>query len=126
MSEEPKTEFSEERLRQLDAAQRRQAIEWAYDKIDFQKLPDIPSFFERAATRTDNATVPALRAWLRLCLAVGSAGIVYKFIFWSDTIAIIVGFIELAISSGRGFTIPTVVLITLLPQLVERLASLKE
>ena len=78
---------------------------------------------------SDTVTEHGLRVWFRICLAAVSAlGLVVlvKLIFWPDSISSIIELIEFMISSGRGFTVPAVVLVTLLPRLLRVFAGLRE
>ena len=77
----------------------------------------------------DAITEYGLRVWFRICLAAVSAlGLVVlvKLIFWPDSISSIIELIEFMISSGRGFTVPAVVLVTLLPRLLRVFTGLRE
>ena len=70
----------------------------------------------------DAVTEYGLRVWLRICLvAVSALGLVVlvKLIFWPDSISSVIELIEFMISSGRGFAIPAVVFVTLLPRLLQ-------
>ena len=74
----------------------------------------------------DVVTEYGLRVWLRICLAAASAlGLVVlvKLIFWPDSISSVIELIEFMISSGRGYAIPTVVLVALLPRLLRLFRS---
>ncbi len=77
----------------------------------------------------DAVTEYGLRVWLRICLvAVSALGFVVlvKLIFWPDSISSVIELIEFMISSGRGFAIPAMVLVTLLPRLLRLFAGLRE
>ena len=74
----------------------------------------------------DAVTEYGLRVWLSICLvAVSALGLVVlvKLIFWPDSISSVIELIEFMISSGRGYAIPSVVLVTLLPRLLRLFRS---
>ena len=90
-----------------------------------QAPPDRPSWAERADTFME----PALRAWLRICKVIASGlgvAVLVMLVFLPDSVPTIIKLIELIISSGRGFAIPTVVLVTLLPRLLRPFAGRRE
>ena len=78
----------------------------------------------------DTASASLLSSWLRIfSFAVSILGLVVvaKLIFWPYSIPErTFELIELVISSGRGFTIPVVVLVALLPRLLRLFAGLRE
>ena len=91
----------------------------------FQQPSDKPSWAEQADTFTE----PALRAWLRICVfSVSTLGVcvLVMLIFWPKSVSTIIRLIELIISSGRGFAIPALVLVTLLPRLLRFFAGRRE
>ena len=53
-------------------------------------------------------------------------GVLFMLVWSPDSISTVVELIELIILSGRGFAIPTLVLISLLPKLMGLFANLRE
>ncbi len=98
----------------------------------FDQPADKPSKAEKLATwaqRMDTASASLLSLWLRLCFVVGSGlgvGVLFMLVWSPDSISTVVELIELIILSGRGFAIPTLVLISLLPKLMGLFANLRE
>ena len=81
------------------------------------------------AERMDTTSASLLTLWLRTCSVVGSGlgvFVLFMLVLSPDSIQTIVDLVELIISSGRGFAIPTLALIALLPKLVTLFADLRE
>ena len=81
------------------------------------------------AQRMDTASASLLSLWFRVCSLIASGlGVVVLFtlVFSPDSIPTVVELIQLIISSGRGFAIPALVLIGLLPRLLGLYANLRE
>ena len=86
----------------------------------YRQPPDKPSWAERA----DTFTAMTLRAWLRICVFVLSAlglWVAAMLVSRPESISPTIRLIERIISSGRGFAIPALVLVTLLPRLIRLL-----
>ena len=85
-----------------------------------EQPPDKPSWTERADTFTETT----LRTWLRICIFVLSAlglWVAVMLVSRPESISHTIRLIERIISSGRGFAIPALVLVTLLPRLLRLL-----
>ena len=98
----------------------------------FDQPADKPSKAEKLATwaqRMDTASASLLSLWLRVCFVMGSGlsvAVLFMLVWSPDSISTVVELIELIVSSGRGFAIPTLVLISLLPKLIGIFANLRE
>lgn len=81
-----------------------------------------PTFLERVAN-WDTVTESALRIWSRACIGITAGLGVYIFgmlIWYPDGIKAITELIKLIISSGRGFTVPAILLAVYAVKLLDR------
>lgn len=133
MSDDARAESLQEQVRRLDAENRRLILEREYDrakqKSELQKPADAPPSWTERAEAADNFTETSLRTWRRICIVILSGlglWVAGMLVFWPESISPTIRIIERILSSGRGFAIPALVLVTLAPRLLRLLAGLRE
>ena len=128
MSDDARADELQRQVRQLDAENRRLILEREYDRAaqrsELQEPADAPPSWTERAEVADNFTETNLRTWLRICiftLSVLGLWIAVMIVGWPESISPTIRIIERILSSGRGFAIPALVLVTLLPRLLQPL-----